>query len=205
MKKNLLLLIISIFTLNLFAEVKLNQIINFNEPLIDGLTGKTVKLSDLKGKPVILEWFNDGCPFVKKHYETDNMQALQAKAKKNAFHWVTVNSSAKKKQGHLANQAEVKVVVDKWKMAPTHLLLDHDGKLGKYFGAKVTPHMYILNKNSEVVYMGGIDSIKSADKEDVHSSKVEKFFEKAMDAVASKKAIAKAVTSEYGCGVKYAE
>ncbi len=187
-----------------FADVSLNQVVDFKEGLVDGLTGKTIKLSDLK-KPVVIEWFNEGCPFVKKHYESNNMQTLQAKAAKLGFSWVTVSSSAKSKQGFVENQAAVKKLADQWKIKLTAFLLDHEGKLGKYFGAKVTPHLFILNEKSEVVYMGGIDSIKSADIADVNSAKVEKYVDLAMDALAKKQPIIKAVTSEYGCGVKYAE
>jgi hypothetical protein len=205
MKKLSHLVLILFFGLmsQVFAAVSLNQKVDFKEALVDGLTGKTMKLSDFGKKAMVLEWFNDGCPFVKKHYESSNMQELQAKAAKLGFTWVIVNSSAKDKQGHLADQAAVSKIVGEWKMKPTAVFLDHEGKLGKYFGAKVTPHMFIINENSEVVYMGAIDSIKSADKADVHSKKVEKFFEIALDAVAQKKPVVKAVTNEYGCGVKY--
>lgn len=194
-----------IFSGYVSAAVTLNQKVDVNWALQDGQTGKTFKLNDLAGKVVILEWFNDGCPFVKKHYESNNMQQLQDKAKKLGFVWLSVNSSAKGKQGNLADTAAVKNIVSQWKINSSYMVLDHDGKLGKYFGAKVTPHLFILNEKSEVVYMGGVDSIKSADKNDVNSPKVEKFVDLAMDALAQKKAVTKAVTSEYGCGVKYAD
>lgn len=202
--KSLVVLVALMFIANVMGAVSLNQKVEFKDGLVDGLNGKTLHLSDLK-KPMVIEWFNEGCPFVKKHYETNNMQELQAKAKKLGFSWLTVSSSSKDKQGYLENAVAVKKIVDQWKMNPTAVVLDHDGKLGQYFGAKVTPHVFILNDKQEVVYMGGVDSIKSADKDDVHSKKVEKFLEIAMDAVALNKPIKKAVTAEYGCGVKYAQ
>jgi hypothetical protein len=190
---------------NSFAAVSIKQKVDFSSALKDGISGKEIKLSDFAGKVVILEWFNDGCPFVKKHYESNNMQTLQDKAQKLGMIWLSVSSSSAGKQGHLADQAAVKKIVGDWKMNSNHMVLDHDGKLGKYFGAKVTPHIFILNEKSEVVYMGGIDSIKSADKADVNSPKVVKYVELAIDALGKKQTIAQAVTNEYGCGVKYAE
>ncbi len=199
------MLIASLFFMSFAsADVTLNQKVDFTESLMDGLTGKTVKLSEFSNKPTVLEWFNEGCPFVKKHYDSKNMQELQAKAAKLGFNWIVVSSSTKDKQGYLADQAAVKKIVAQWNMNPTAVLLDHDGKLGKYFGAKVTPHLFILNKKNEVAYMGGIDSIKSADIADVHSAKVEKFVEIALDSMTKNQPIKKAVTNEYGCGVKYA-
>ncbi len=185
------------------AAVSINQKVEINFSLKDGLTGKQIKLSDFAGKKVVLEWFNDGCPFVKKHYESNNMQTLQEKAQNLGFVWLAINSSGKGKQGHLADNIAVKNIFDLWKIKAKYMVLDHEGELGKYFGAKVTPHIFILNEKSEVVYMGGVDSIKSTDKNDVHSSKVVKYVDLAIDALANKLPVKQAMTSEYGCGVKY--
>ena len=165
--------------------------------------GKTVKLSDYKGKNVVvLEWLNYGCPFVKKHYESKNMQKLQADyiAKGKNVVWLSVISSAPGKQGHSdAKQAEA----DRKKMgsAATAVLLDEKGEIGKAYGAKTTPHMYVINKEGNLVYQGAIDSNPSADQADIKGAT--NYVAEALNAVATGKPVKTAQTEAYGCSVKY--
>lgn len=196
------------FTLLLYsqmilAEMQINQKLAESIEVFDGLSQKKIKLDSLKGKNLIFEWFNDGCPFVKKHYDSKNMQMLQKKAKKLDFIWISVSSSALGKQGHLSSKTDIDLINKNWKIAPDYFIFDHEGSLGKIFGAKVTPHLFILNKDQQLVYKGAIDSIKSAEAKDVNAPNVEKYFEKALDAIFSNKLPEPAITSEYGCSVKY--
>ena len=118
--------------------------------------GKPVRLADYRGKIVVVEWNNPGCPYVQKHYGSGNMQKTQAAAAKAGVVWLTVNSSAPGKQGHMEGP-EAKAFVAKSGAKPTAYLLDPRGVVGKAFDAKTTPHMYIVNKAGTVVYAGGID------------------------------------------------
>ncbi len=115
--------------------------------------GKTHALADYKGKYVVLEWFNPECPFVKKHYGSDNMQNLQKESAGKEVVWMTINSSAKGKEGHLTAETATKQSAD-WKMTNTTLLLDEDGKVGQAYGAKTTPHMFIINPEGKLIYQG---------------------------------------------------
>src|SRR3712207_683593 len=108
-------------------------------------SGKAVSLGQFKGKVVVLEWNNPGCPYVKKHYESGNMQKAQAAAKRDGVVWLTINSSAAGKQGHM-NGAQAKAFVAAQKAQPSAYLLDHQGTVGKSYGAVTTPHMYIIDK-----------------------------------------------------------
>ena len=164
------------------------------------LNGKSVSLAELNGKVVVFEWVNFGCPFVKKHYGSGNMQKLQTDYTSKGVVWITVNSSAKGKEGYqdTAKMAEVaKENGDK----STHFILDPDGKIGKAFGAKVTPHMFIVNKEGKLVYSGAIDSKATTDQADVASA--DKLFANALDAVLAGKEVVNAKNQPYGCGVKY--
>nr|HCD33061.1 thioredoxin family protein [Phycisphaerales bacterium] len=128
--------------------------------------GKTVKLSDFKNKYVVLEWINHQCPFVKKHYGPSNMQELQKKYTDKGAIWLSICSSANGKQGHLDANGWNQAIKDK-KMAATAVLLDEDGSVGKLYGAKTTPHMFIIAPNGNIIYQGAIDSIKSARSSDI--------------------------------------
>lgn len=167
-----------------------------------GSDGKTYELKNLKGKTVVLEWFNEGCPFVVKHYSTNNMQALQKKYTEKGVAWFTVLSSAPGKQGYVtADQFEKDR--KRLKMASTAGLLDPTGEVGKRFGAKTTPHLFIINAQGVLVYQGAVDDNSSTDPETV--SKAKSYVAPALDALLSGKPVPKSTTKPYGCSIKYAQ
>ena len=131
--------------------------------------GKTVSLADYKGKYVVLEWFNPECPFVKKHYGSGNMQKLQENFTSKGVTWLTIDSSAPGKEGSLKPEEANKTIAN-WKVHSTALLLDSDGKVGKAYGAKNTPHMFVINPEGKVIYEGAIDSKASPNPDDIPSS-----------------------------------
>lgn len=157
-------------------------------------------LSKHKGKFVVLEWYNDGCPFVRKHYDSGNMQALQKKYG-NKVTWVAINSSASGKQGHLENMSVAKKRFTDEKMNAKTLLKDEGGKIGLKYEAKTTPHMYIIDPKGSLIYQGAIDSIASADSKDIKDS--ENYVASALDSALTGKPIKVAKTRPYGCSVKY--
>lgn len=163
-------------------------------------SGKTVKLSDYKGKTVVLEWFNNDCPFVRKHYDSNNMQGLQKKYTDKGVIWLSIISSAEGKQGHVDGAGALKQKAAN-KSAQTEILLDPKGIVGMAYEAKTTPHMYIIDKNQTLVYQGGIDNKADTDKESIKTSK--NFVAGALDEVIAGKAVTVANTKSYGCGVKY--
>lgn len=168
--------------------------------------GKTYKLADLRGKTVVLEWLNHGCPFVKKHYSKEqmNMQNLQKKYTGKGVVWLSVISSAPGKQGH--STAE-KALQDQKEhgAAPTAILLDKDGKVGKAYDAKTTPHMFVINAEGKIAYQGAIDDKPTADTKDIPSAKnfVAGALDHVLDSKLSAKALAVNTTKPYGCSVKY--
>ena len=162
--------------------------------------GTEVSLASYKDKVVVLEWVNFDCPFVKKHYSSKNMQALQAAYTEKGVVWLTINSSAEGKQGHLTAEKFVEKATAEGGKA-TELLLDADGKVGKAYDAKVTPHMMIIGKDGNLAYSGAIDSNASTKAEDVASA--DKLFANALDAVLAGKEVTNATNKPYGCGVKY--
>lgn len=163
-------------------------------------TGKTHKLAELSGKWVVLEWFNQDCPYVKKHYGSGNMQKLQKTYADKGVTWLTVVSSAKGKQGYLAPEEAVKVASAN-KSAATAVLLDTTGAAGKSYGAKTTPHMFVINPKGDVVYAGGIDDNDSSDAAVIAKSK--NFVAAALDAGMAGKPVAVSSAKAYGCGIKY--
>lgn len=165
-----------------------------------GVDGKTHSLADYKGKTVVLEWHNLDCPFVKKHYGSGNMQALQQSATADGVVWLTVNSSASGKQGHLSPQA-AKDLIAAQKAAPTAYLLDEKGTVGRLYEAKTTPHMYVIDPKGTLVYMGAIDDKPTANPEDIKSAK--NYVTAALDSVKAGKPVQDAATKPYGCSVKY--
>lgn len=164
--------------------------------------GKKVSLSDFKNKIVVLEWFNHGCPYVKKHYGAGNMQATQgAFAQNDLVVWLSINSSAEGKQGHLADAKEAKAKLAEVKSKADHMLLDHDGKVGQAYGAKTTPHMYIVDFDGKLAYVGAIDSVASADPADIKGAT--NYATSAVSKLLLKEKPNPAKTRPYGCGVKY--
>ncbi|MDG0853919.1 MULTISPECIES: redoxin domain-containing protein [Burkholderiales] len=163
--------------------------------------GKTVNLSDFKGKTVVLEWTNHDCPYVKKHYGSGNMQSQQKAAAAQGVVWLQVISSAPGQQGFVDGPTAKKLNADRG-AAPTATLLDPKGELGKLYGAQTTPHMYVIKGDGTLAYKGGIDSIASAKAEDI--AKAEPYVADALAAVAAGRKVEKASTRPYGCSVKYA-
>jgi peroxiredoxin len=162
--------------------------------------GTQVSLADYKHKVVVLEWLNFECPFVKKHYSSKNMQTLQAAYTEKGVIWLTVNSSAEGKQGYLEAAKLAEKATSEGSKA-TEILVDTDGKVGKAYDAKVTPHMMIIGKDGKLAYSGAIDSSPSVKADDVATA--EKTFAKALDAVLAGKEVTNATNKPYGCGVKY--
>lgn len=164
--------------------------------------GKKHSLSDYKGKYVVLEWINFGCPFVKKHYESGNMQMLQKKYTEKDVVWLSICSSAPGKEGHHSAE-EIEKQLKEWEAAQTAYLIDEKGKVGRMYGAKTTPHMFIINPEGNLIYAGGIDDIPSTDTDDI--AKAKNYVAAALDAAMSDKEIADQSTKPYGCSVKYGE
>jgi len=160
------------------------------------INGKAVRLSDFKGKAVVLEWVNPECPFVKRHYESGNMPALQKEATSDGVVWLSVNSGAKGEQGAYSGD-KVKKWIQEKQAAPTSYVHDEDGKIGKAFGAKTTPHMFVVNPDGTLVYSGAID-----DNRRTHEG-ANNYVRAALSAVKSGKPVAKATSDPYGCAVKY--
>jgi len=162
--------------------------------------GKPVSLDSYKGKYVVLEWVNPDCPFVKKHYDSGNMPATQKHAASKDVVWLSVSTS-----GDATKDPKVASSLNSWtkekKATPTALVLD-DGKIGHAYGAKTTPHMYLIDPAGKIVYAGAIDSKPSSNAADIASST--NYVIQAIDEVKAGKAVSKPVTQPYGCSVKYA-
>jgi peroxiredoxin len=162
--------------------------------------GKTQSVSQYKGKYVVLEWFNPECPFVKKHYGSGNMQKLQEEFTAKGVVWLSIDSSAPGLEGNLtAEQAEKKIA--EWKTKQTALVLDPDGKAGRTYGAKNTPHMFVINPEGKIIYEGAIDSKASPNPADIASST--NYVKVALDESLAGKTVSNANTKPYGCSVKY--
>lgn len=164
-------------------------------------SGKAVSLSSLKGKTVVLEWTNHGCPFVVKHYGSGNMQKLQKEAVDKGVVWLSICSSAPGKQGHMSPADAAKTCGEKGSNA-TAYLLDEDGKVGRLYGAKRTPEMYVINPEGILVYHGAIDDKKSPDPADIAGAK--NHVSAALAEVLAGKPVTTPTTEAYGCSVKYA-
>jgi hypothetical protein len=162
--------------------------------------GKIVNLSDYRGKTVVLEWNNPGCPFVQKHYESGNMQKTQAAAVAQGTIWLTINSGAPGKQGHM-NGPEAQKFVAAQGAKPTAYLLDPQGLVGKGYGAKTTPHMYVIDAGGRLAYNGAIDDKPTADKGDIASARNHVLA--AIGEVRAGKPVSVPESRPYGCSVKY--
>lgn len=164
-------------------------------------SGKAVSLADQRGKTVVLEWTNHDCPYVRKHYETGNMQALQKEATGQGVVWLTIISSAPGTQGFVsAGQADELTATRQ--AAPTAVLLDPTGTVGKMYGATNTPHMYVIDKGGTLMYAGAIDDRPTARRSDVPGA--QNYVREALQAVAAGQPVKTPVTRAYGCTVKYA-
>jgi len=162
--------------------------------------GKNVSLSDYEGKLVVLEWTNHECPFVKKHYSSNNMQNLQKKYTEQAVVWLSIVSSAPGNQGHI-DGSKAKMLTKERSASPSQVLFDPSGNVGKQYHAKTTPHMYIVNTDGTLLYNGAIDSIKSADTADI--AKADNYVDVALSEIMAGKEVSQPITRPYGCSVKY--
>jgi peroxiredoxin len=202
MFKKSLLSIFAIFAISSHAATKPMAIIDQTAPdfALMGTDGKEYKLSQFKGKNVVLEWFNKDCPYVKKHYGSGNMQKLQKTYTAEGAVWLTIVSSAPKKQGHLT-AAEGEALKKENNYAMTAMLLDPKGEVGKLYDAKTTPHMFIINKQGLLVYNGAIDDNSSANPKTIPDAKnhiVAAFADLKKTGTVTTK-----TNDPYGCSVKY--
>ena len=166
-----------------------------------GADGRTINLSDYKGKTVVLEWTNHDCPFVKKHYDGGNIPKLQKEAAAKGVVWLQVISSAPGEQGQVDGPTAIKINGYR-DSKPAGTVLDADGTIGKLYGAKTTPHLFIVDPEGKLVYKGGIDSIPSSNPADI--AKADNYVSSALTALAAGKKVANPSTQPYGCSVKYA-
>lgn len=163
-------------------------------------SGKTVKLSDFKGKHVVLEWTNPGCPFVQKHYDSGNMPATQKDATAKGVVWLTINSTARS-SGDYLEPAKLVAWKTERESKSSAVLMDEEGTAGRAYGARTTPHMYIVNPQGQLVYAGGIDSIASTRLADI--DKAINYVRQGLDEALAGKPISAATTRPYGCSIKY--
>jgi peroxiredoxin len=164
------------------------------------IQGSKHSLSDYKGKYVVLEWFNSECPFVQKHYESRNMQGLQKKYRDKGVVWLTVNSTNPQSSNY-RNPAQSQQIVTDWKIHSTALMLDSEGKVGRAYGARTTPHMWVIDPSGMVIYAGGIDdkaTFRIADVEGANN-----YVAAALDESMAGKPVTIPAARPYGCSVKY--
>ena len=162
--------------------------------------GRTQRLSDYKGKFVVLEWHNQGCPYTRKHYESGNMQRLQKEWTAKGVVWLSVISSAPGTQGYVT-AAEENDYLGKMKAAPSSVLLDPTGAIGHLYAAKTTPHMFIVDPKGTLIYNGAIDDHPTSDASDIPASR--NYVSAALQEALAGKPIREAATRPYGCSVKY--
>ena len=196
--QTLMLGIVTAFSMAAHAGVSVGQ----PAPDFTGIdsNGNQHTLSQYKGKTVVLEWTNHDCPYVKKHYNSGNMQTLQKQATADGVVWLSIISSSPGKQGHVSG-GKANDLTRSRNAAPTAVILDESSAIGRLYGAKTTPHMYIIDKTGQLVYMGGIDSIPSSDEADIAGAK--NYVRAALDAMTAGKTIEDSITRPYGCSVKY--
>jgi AhpC/TSA family protein len=162
--------------------------------------GKAVSLADFKGKTVVLEWTNHECPYVRKHYGANNMQMLQKKWTAQGVVWLTLISSAPGTPGYLTGEEANKLTVQR-AAAPSHVLLDPKGDVGRAYGAQTTPHMYVIKGDGTLAYMGGIDDRPTTRLDDLKTAK--NFVDAALTELAEGKPVSATTARPYGCSVKY--
>ena len=192
------------FVMMMFAATAVQAVVSVGksapEFTLTDIDGKAHRLSDYKGKTVVLEWVNPECPFVMKHYGSGNIPKLQSSATADGVVWLSINTGGPGAQGVYDAAAH-----SKWassvKASPSAYLRDPDGKVARLYGAKTTPHIYVITSDGTLVYNGAIDSIRSPDVADI--AKAENYVASALAAVKSGKPVAKATSQPYGCAVKY--
>lgn len=188
-----------LFAAPAFAEVTTGQAAP--DFTLTDINGQSHSLSQFKGKIVVLEWVNHGCPFVVKHYSGGNMQKLQETYTGKDVVWLSIASSAEGKEGYQTADQWKATVAEKGSKA-TATLLDADGKVGKLYGAQTTPHMYIIDAAGNLIYQGAIDDKPSTEASDIPNSK--NYVSAALDEVLAGKSVTDSTTKSYGCSVKYA-
>lgn len=165
-------------------------------------SGQPVSLNQFKGKFVVMEWFNPDCPYTQGHYDSGNMPAVQKYATSKEVVWLSVNTSDEP-----ANAAKAATVLATWmkskKSAPTATLVDADGKLGRAYGARTTPHMFMIDPQGNLIYAGAIDNKVPASPGDIASAT--NYIRQGLDEALAGKAISQSVTKAYGCAVKYSK
>lgn len=196
----LLALFLVLFAVPAFAEV---AVVGKPAPDFTGKAshGPDVKLSNYAGKVVVLEWTNDQCPYVKKHYTTDNMQKLQEEAMKDGAIWLRIISSAPGEQGYVTGQDADRILTAANGFA-TATILDETGAIGHLYNAKTTPNMYIIDKSGTLVYAGAIDDKATTDTGDIATSA--NYVKMVLNDIKAGRAISVSETKPYGCGIKYA-
>lgn len=167
---------------------------------LQDVNGKTVRLSDFRGRHVVLEWTNPGCPFVQKHYVSGNMPALQKDAAAKNVVWLAINST-EASHGDYLSPAQLGRWMSEQKAAPTATLMDEDGATGRAYAARVTPHMYIVDPQGKLIYAGGIDSIPSARVEDITTAT--NHVRAGLGEALAGKPLSQSTTRPYGCTIKY--
>lgn len=168
---------------------------------LTAVDGASVKLSQYRGKYVVLEWFNSECPFVQKHYNSGNMQNLQSTFIDKGIVWLAINSTNPKHSNYRDANRSRQIMSD-WKAAPSSLLLDPGGKVGQAYGARTTPHMYIIDPAGKLVYMGGIDDKPSFSQRDIPGAR--NYVVAALDELLAGRTVSDSDTRPYGCSIKYA-
>ncbi len=161
---------------------------------------RALSLADFKGKTVVLEWTSHDCPYVGKHYRGNNMQALQKKWTGQGVVWLSVISSAPGLPGHVSSQQANKLTADRG-AAPTAVLFDPTGKVGRAYGARTTPHMYVISGEGALVYMGGIDDQPTARLKDLKGAR--NFVDEALNEIVQGKPVSATASRAYGCSIKY--
>ena len=171
-------------------------------PAFEGLDtrGNVQRLADYRGKTVVLEWTNHDCPYVRKHYGAGNMQEQQREAAAQGVVWLSIISSAPGKQGHVSPEESEELARTR-NATPRAVILDSEGKIGRAYNAKTTPHMFIIDETGVLVYMGGIDSISTANPDDIPQAT--QYVSVALQELAAGKPVSTPVTKPYGCSVKY--
>ncbi|MCU0415476.1 MAG: thioredoxin family protein [Ignavibacteriaceae bacterium] len=199
MNRKIVILFIIFFSSLVFAQqAKLNE--SAPDFKLTDSNGSEHSLSDFEGKIVVLEWINYDCPFVKKHYDSKNMQSLQEKYTEEGVIWLAICSSNKGKQGNFSAE-EINKRSENHGAKFTAYMIDEDGTVGKMYGAKTTPHMYIIDKSGKLVYAGGIDDKASTDIDDIKGSK--NYVSLALDELLAGKTVSVQSSAPYGCSVKY--
>ena len=207
MKKAIHYLLFLSVNINLFAAtvVLQNPAVNQNAPLFSGIDsyGEQINLSDFKGQPVILEWTNHECPYVAKHYTENNMQAVQKMAQDEGIIWLSIVSSTPGDQGHI-NSVTANELTQSRNAYPSHVLLDESGEIGMQYGAKTTPHMYMIDSDGILRYKGAIDDVGRGMKFFSASLKdAMNYVALQIDDLKNANQLDVSSTVPYGCSVKY--